>query len=109
MNSIILHLPFVKSLATPIPMFDDFVSNLIASERWAARNPLLPHQPIVVPAEILEPRPPAQPEKVLTLADAWVMYKDEKGRNWMKSISMANERYMEVLPYVPLIFSFLCD
>lgn len=25
------------------------------------------------------------------------MYKDEKGRNWTKSISMANERYMEVL------------
>ncbi len=25
------------------------------------------------------------------------MYKDEKGRNWTKSTSMANERYMEVL------------
>lgn len=25
------------------------------------------------------------------------MYKDEKGHNWTKSISMANERYMEVL------------
>lgn len=25
------------------------------------------------------------------------MYKDEKGRNWTKSISMANERYIEVL------------
>ena len=25
------------------------------------------------------------------------MYKDEKGRNWTKSISMANDRYMEVL------------
>lgn len=27
------HIPFVKSLATPIPMFDAFVSNLIVSER----------------------------------------------------------------------------
>ncbi|MCA8812441.1 tyrosine-type recombinase/integrase, partial [Escherichia coli] len=40
---------------------------------------------------------PAKPEKVLTLADAWAMYKEERGRNWTKSISMANERYMEVL------------
>ncbi|HGW4575227.1 TPA: tyrosine-type recombinase/integrase, partial [Escherichia coli] len=30
-------------------------------------------------------------------ADAWAMYKEERGRNWTKSISMANERYMEVL------------
>jgi integrase len=45
----------------------------------------------------VETPPPAESEKVLTLSDAWAMYKDEKGRNWTKSISMANERYMEVL------------
>jgi hypothetical protein len=28
------------------------------------------------------------------------MYKDEKGRNWTKSISMANERFIEVLMIV---------
>ena len=97
MISIIPHLPFVKSLATPIPVFESFLSNLIASERKAARNPLLPQQMIVVSAEVLEPQPPAELEKVLTIADAWAMYKDEKGRNWTKAISQANERFMEVL------------
>jgi len=29
MIGIIPHIPFVKSLATPIPMFDEFVSNLL--------------------------------------------------------------------------------
>jgi len=97
MISIIPHLPFVKSLATPIPVFEKFLSDLIASERRSARNPLLPQQQIIVPSELVEPKPPAEPEKVHTLSDAWAMYKDEKGRNWTKSISMANERYMEVL------------
>ncbi|HCJ8588741.1 TPA: tyrosine-type recombinase/integrase [Escherichia coli] len=91
------HIPFVKSLATPIPMFDDFVSDLIVSERRTMKVPQLLSQPIVVPTEIVEPAAPVVPEKVLTLSDAWAMYKDEKGRNWTKSISMANERYMEVL------------
>lgn len=91
------HIPFVKSLATPILVFEAFLSNLIASERKAAKNPLLPQQQIIIPAEIVETPPPAESEKVLTLSDAWAMYKDEKGRNWTKSISMANERYMEVL------------
>lgn len=97
MISIAPHVPFVKSLATSIPMFDKFVSNLITSERKAAINPLLPQQQIIVPAEIVESQPPAETVKVLTLSDAWAMYKGEKGRNWTKSISMANERYMEVL------------
>lgn len=97
MISIIPHIPFVKSLATPLPVFESFLSNLIASERKAGRNPLIPHQQMIVPAVIVESQPPAEAEKVLTLSDAWAMYKDEKGRNWTKSISMANERYMEVL------------
>ncbi|MBV7406972.1 tyrosine-type recombinase/integrase [Enterobacter sp. ENT03] len=97
MVSIIPHIPFVKSLVTPLPVFESFLSNLVASERKAARNPLLPHQPIVVPAEIVESQSQVEPEKVLTLSDAWAMYKDEKGRDWTKSISMANKRYMEVL------------
>ncbi|EMX0570772.1 tyrosine-type recombinase/integrase [Klebsiella pneumoniae] len=91
------HIPFVKSLSTPISVFDSFLSNLITSERKAARNPLFPHQQITVPVEIVESQSPAEPAKVLTLSDAWAMYKDEKGRNWTNSISMANERYMEVL------------
>ncbi|MDE8818965.1 tyrosine-type recombinase/integrase [Citrobacter freundii] len=78
-------------------VFEKFLSDLIASERRAARNPLLPQQQIIVPSELVEPKPPAEPEKVLSLSDAWAMYKDEKGGNWTKSISMANERYMEVL------------
>lgn len=91
------HVPFVKTLATPISMLDEFVSNLILSERRAVKVPLLPSLPIVVPAEIEGPSAQAEPENVLTLSDAWVMYKTEKGRNWTKSISMANERYIEVL------------
>ncbi|EOL9015571.1 integrase [Cronobacter sakazakii] len=94
------HIPFVKSLATPISVFDSFLSNLIASERKAARNPLFLHQQIAPPVEIVESQPPAEPEKVLTLLDAWAMYKDEKGRNWTKSISMANERFIELLMIV---------
>lgn len=97
MISILPHIPFLKSLTTPLPVFEAFLSNLIASERRTARNPLLPQQQIIVPSELVEPQPPAEPVKVLTLWDAWAMYKDEKGRNWTKSISMANERYMEVL------------
>ncbi|HBN2191725.1 integrase [Escherichia coli] len=94
------HIPFVKSLATPISVFDSFLSNLIATERKAARNPLFLHQQIAPPVEIVESQPSAEPEKVLTLLDAWAMYKDEKGRNWTKSISMANERFIEVLMIV---------
>lgn len=97
MISILPHIPFIKSLTTPLPVFEAFLSNLIASERRAARNPVLPQQQIIIPSELVEPQPPAEPKKVLTLSDAWAMYKDEKGRNWTKSISMANERYMEVL------------
>ncbi|MDV0596459.1 tyrosine-type recombinase/integrase [Enterobacter asburiae] len=91
------HIPFVKSLATPILLFESFLSNLIAPERRTARNPLLLQQPIIAAAEIMEPTAQAEPRNVLTLSDAWAMYKDEKGHNWTKSISMANERYMEVL------------
>ncbi|VAP76830.1 integrase [Klebsiella pneumoniae] len=94
MISIIPHIPFLKSLTTPLPVFEAFLSNLIALERKAAINPLLPYHQIAPPVEIVAP---AEPEKELTLSDAWAMYKDEKGRNWTKSISMANERYMEVL------------
>ncbi|MCS0990474.1 integrase [Escherichia coli] len=94
------HIPFVKSLATPISVFDSFLSNLIATERKAARNPLFLHQQIAPPVEIVESQPSAEPEKVLTLLDAWAMYKDEKGRNWTKSISMTNERFIEVLMIV---------
>ncbi|HBI9840482.1 TPA: tyrosine-type recombinase/integrase [Escherichia coli] len=94
------HIPFVKSLATPISVFDSFLSNLIATERKAARNPLFLHQQIASPVEIVASQPSAEPEKVLTLLDAWAMYKDEKGRNWTKSISMANERFIEVLMIV---------
>lgn len=97
MISIIPHIPFLKSLTTPLPVFEAFLSNLIALERKAAINPLLPQQQLIVPAEIVEPQPTAKPVKVITIADAWAMYKDEKGGNWTKSISMANERYMEVL------------
>ncbi|AZP88957.1 TPA: tyrosine-type recombinase/integrase [Klebsiella pneumoniae] len=97
MISIIPHIPFLKSLTTPLPVFEAFLSNLIALERKAAINPLLPQQQLIVPAEIVEPQPTAKPIKVITIADAWAMYKDEKGGNWTKSISMANERYMEVL------------
>lgn len=98
MISIIPHIPFLKSLATPIPVFEAFLSNLITLERKAARNPLLAQQQqIIVPTGIMDSQAPAEPEKVLTLSDAWAMYKAEKGRNWTKSISMANERYMEVL------------
>ncbi|HEA0545732.1 integrase, partial [Escherichia coli] len=91
------HIPFVKSLATPLSMFDAFISNLIVSERRAVKVPLLLSQPIVVPDAIVEPAPRVEPEKVLALSDAWALYKDEKGRNWTKSILMANERYMAVL------------
>jgi len=91
------HIPFVQSLVTPLPVFESFLSNLIALERKAARNPLLPHQQMIVSAEIVEFQPPAETEKILSLSDAWAMYKDEKGRSWTKSILMANERYMEVL------------
>lgn len=97
MVSITPHVPFVKSLATPIPMFDAFVSNLIVSERKTVKVPLLLSQPIVVPDAIVDPASRVEPEKVLALSDAWALYKDEKGRNWTKSISMANERYMAVL------------
>ncbi|UGB00940.1 tyrosine-type recombinase/integrase [Leclercia sp. G3L] len=97
MVSITAHVPFVKSLATPIPMFDAFVSNLIVSERKTVKVPLLLSQPIVVPDAIVDPASRVEPEKVLALSDAWALYKDEKGRNWTKSISMANERYMAVL------------
>jgi len=96
-HSITPHVPFVKSLATPIPMFDAFVSNLIVSERKTVKVPLLLSQPIVVPDAIVDPASRVEPEKVLALSDAWALYKDEKGRNWTKSISMANERYMAVL------------
>lgn len=98
MVGVIPHIPFVKSLATPIPVFEAFLSNLITSERKAARNPLLAQQQqIIVPTGIVKPQAPAELENVLTLSDAWAMYKADKGRNWTKSISMANERYMEVL------------
>ena len=91
------HIPFVKSLATPLSMFDAFISNLIVSERRAVKVPLLPSQPIVVPAAIVEPASRVEPEKVLALSDAWALYKDGKGRNWTKSISMENDRFIEVL------------
>ncbi|WP_394550475.1 tyrosine-type recombinase/integrase [Pantoea sp. SGAir0183] len=97
MINITPHIPFVKSLATPTPMFDAFISNLIMSERRSVTLPLLSSLPLVVSPKIGEPSSQVEPENVLNLSDAWAMYKVEKGRNWTKSISMANERYIEVL------------
>lgn len=97
MINITPYVPFVKSLATTTSMFDKFVSNLILSERRAVKVPLLSSLPIVVPAEIEDSSTQIEPESTLTLSDAWAIYKDEKGRNWTKPISMANERYIEVL------------
>lgn len=97
MVSITPHVPFVKSLETPISMFDEFVSNLILSERRAMKVPLRHHQPTVVSAEIVVPVSQNESVEVLTLSDAWAMYKYEKGSNWTKSISMANDRFIEVL------------
>lgn len=64
------HIPFVKSLATPLPMFDAFVSNLIVSERRAVKVPLLHYQPEIAPPEIAKPAEQVEPENVLALADA---------------------------------------
>lgn len=94
------HIPFVKSLAITIPMFDAFVSNLIMSKLRAVKVPLLSHQSVIAPATFEEPAAQAEPQNVLTLSDAWAMYKAEKGKTWTKSISRANERYMEVLMVV---------
>lgn len=97
MTGLTPYIPFVKSLATPLPQFNKFVSNLIASSRNVMIPLPFPQQLNNISKEVLQLQPPAKPEKVLTLADAWAMYKEERGRNWTKSISMANERYMEVL------------
>lgn len=61
MHGVTPHIPFVKSLATPLLVLESFLSNLIAPERKAGRNPLLPHQNIIVPAEIVEFQPQAEP------------------------------------------------
>lgn len=55
------------------------MSNLIVSERKSVKVPQLLSQPIVVPTEIVEPVAQVVSERVLTLSDAWAMYKDEKG------------------------------
>ena len=97
MISIIPHIPFVKSLATPLHVFDQYLLNLLSSARKLATNPLTPHQPIVTSVEILESRAEYKSEKVLTLSDAWNMYKKEKGGGWKHSIAQANDRCIEVL------------
>ncbi|MFP2832809.1 integrase [Citrobacter portucalensis] len=51
----------------------------------------------VAPVVVAEQEELIEPVNVLTLADAWNMYRSEKGRNWTKAISQANERFMEVL------------
>ncbi len=56
MVCIIPHLPFVKSLATPLPVFEVFLSNLITSERKAARNPLLAQQQQIIVPTLFLPR-----------------------------------------------------
>ncbi len=78
-------------------MFDAFVSNLIMSERRAVQVSPLPNQPIIEFAAIVEPAVQVEPEKLLTLFDPLAKYNGEKGRNWTKAITMANERYMAVL------------
>lgn len=50
-----------------------------------------------VPLVVAEQEKPVEPRDVLTLAGAWNMYRSEKGRNWTKAITQANERFMEVL------------
>lgn len=50
-----------------------------------------------VPVVVAEQEKPVEPGDVLTLAGAWNMYRNEKGRNWTKAIAQANERFMEVL------------
>jgi len=97
MISITPHIPFVKSLATPTPRFDAFISNLIVSGRRTVKLPLLSSLPLVAYSKNGEPLAQVEPDNAITLSDAWAMYKVEKGGNWTKSISMANERYMEVL------------
>lgn len=83
------------------------------NEQWLAQQFLSEErrnlQPIVVqeyrevvaPSEDEEEQTEAQSKDVLTLAGAWNMYKKEKAQNWMKAISQANERFMEVVENLP--------
>lgn len=51
----------------------------------------------VTPSVDEEEHTEAQPEHLLTLAGAWNMYKKEKAQNWTKTISQANERFMQMM------------
>lgn len=100
MISVTPHIPFVKSSAISIPMFDEFVSNLIMLESRAVKVLQGSYKPVIAPATFEEPATQAELLNVLTLSDAWAMYKAEKGKIWTKSLSRANGRYMEVLMVV---------
>lgn len=79
MTNIISHIPFIKSLAIPTPMFDAFISNLIVSELRTMRLPLLSSLPIVASPKIEEPSVQVELKIVLTISEASAMYKVEKG------------------------------
>ncbi|QJF16986.1 integrase [Phytobacter diazotrophicus] len=55
------------------------------------------YREVVAAVSVEIPQEPVEQKEVLTLADAWNMYKKEKAQNWTKAISQANERFMEVL------------
>ncbi|ELY2034529.1 tyrosine-type recombinase/integrase [Enterobacter hormaechei] len=78
---------------------EQWLAHQFLSEERRTLQPIVvqEYRELVAPSEDEEEQTEAQSKDVLTLAGAWNMYKKEKAQNWMKAISQANERFMEVV------------
>lgn len=82
---------------------EQWLAHQFLSEECRTLQPIVvqEYREVVAPSEDEEEQTEAQSKDVLTLAGAWNMYKKEKAQNWMKAISQANERFMEVVENLP--------
>lgn len=82
---------------------EQWLAHQFLSEERRTLQPIVvqEYRELVAPSEDEEEQTEAQSKDVLTLAGAWNMYKKEKAQNWMKAISQANERFMEVVENLP--------
>ncbi|HBL5382896.1 MULTISPECIES: tyrosine-type recombinase/integrase [Enterobacter cloacae complex] len=82
---------------------EHWLAHQFLSEERRTLQPIVvqEYRELVAPSEDEEEQTEAQSKDVLTLAGAWNMYKKEKAQNWMKAISQANERFMEVVENLP--------
>lgn len=92
MIALMPYISLVKTGQLTCGEFSRYVEMAISNRMWGASSslaitPVIPNTPL--PIQHAKPK--------LPLFEAWEAYKKERGKNWTRGVSSANERYVDVL------------